>query len=177
MKYIVQFLLVVFLIPFVSCGRTALEKTDDVQKNEKKEVRRKEIPEKEFNNIFVKENGLIVKDLYLTREDSSVVTSTNKPRPTEKVKLHLYLEGWSVKDGRVKVGASETITASNGMDILSMDDVFSKVPDLSEKGAKYIKLTAKITEPGTFDYFTVSFKVWDKASNASITGHYKLDMN
>ena len=41
--------------------------------------------------------------------------------------------------------------------------------------ASYITLMATITEVDKlFDYFLVSFRVWDKKANGEITGSYKL---
>jgi len=84
-------------------------------------------------------------------------------------------EGWKEQDGRVSIGASEKIETSDGEVVLDEKDLFAAMPTLDANDAKFITLTANISRlDKLYDYFLVSFKVWDKNGSGEISGNYKL---
>jgi hypothetical protein len=85
--------------------------------------------------------------------------------------------GWTVKNDSVKMGASEKVTTNDGTVMLDEPDLFSSLPNgVSSEDAKIIGLSVSFknstgTPPSSFD---VTFRVWDKQGQASISGSYKL---
>jgi hypothetical protein len=92
------------------------------------------------------------------------------------VGLRLLLDGWQKKEGKVFADAEEQITTNDGKQLLDEKNLFKTYTDgLSAEDAKIITLSARITAiDKLYDYFTVSFRVWDKQNQNEISGSYKL---
>ena len=80
------------------------------------------------------------------------------------------------KDGKVFVDAEEQITTSDGKQLLDQKNLFKDYADgLSSEDSKALTVSARITAiDKLYDYFTVTFRVWDKQSQNEISGSYKL---
>lgn len=131
------------------------------------------------NEISLQPEGLKIEKAYLIFEDGSRVPADNIVDFSKGVKLVLIIDsGWTVKDGKVMLGASEKIEAENGEVMLDEEDLFKAYTDgVSATDAKTIALTARIKlkrEIRPLTTFTISFKLWDKNSNAFVQGRYKL---
>jgi len=130
------------------------------------------------NNIDVKSSGgLKVEQAFLLFEDGSLVPADNKIKVNQKVNLRLIIKGFKEENGKVYFGASEKITTNEGGVIVDVPDLFIdyEKDGVTPEQASYITLMATITEVDKlFDYFLVSFRVWDKKANGEITGSYKL---
>ena len=74
------------------------------------------------------------------------------------------------------VDAEERITTNDGKQLLDQKNLFSDYADgLSSEDAKTISVSARITAiDKLYDYFTVTFRVWDKLSQHDVAGSYKL---
>lgn len=132
------------------------------------------------NGILLNENGLKVSSAYLSYEDGSLVSNENSIDIGKKVIMHLKVSEWKVIDGKVYLGAGEKVSTSEGDVFLDEKDLFTTYDDsgVSAEDAESITLSAVITQVSKiFDYFLVEFKVWDKRSNNSVSGSYKLYMN
>ena len=128
------------------------------------------------NDIQFKENGLKVEQAFLLFEDGKLVPSNNKVDLGQWVGLRLIVAGWQKKEEKVYVDAEEQITTSNGKQLLNQKNLFKDYANgLSSEDAKALTLSARITAIDKwYDYFTVTFRVWDKQSQNEISGSYKL---
>jgi hypothetical protein len=90
--------------------------------------------------------------------------------------LRLIIDnGWKEQDGKVSIGASEKIETSDGEIVLDEKDLFAAMPEINADDAKFLTLTANISRlDKLYDYFLVSFQVWDKNGTGQINGNYKL---
>ncbi len=131
---------------------------------------------KTLNGITIEAKGVKVAQAYLHFEDGSLVPAANAININQKVILKLVIDkGWKEEKGKVSLGASEKMETNTGQVLLDEKDLFSNVPELNAADANFITLSAVITKlDKLYDYFVVSFKVWDKKSKAEITGNYKL---
>jgi hypothetical protein len=131
------------------------------------------------NEIALQPDGVKVDKAYLVFEDGSRVPDGNIVDFSKAVKLVLIIDkGWKETDGKVMLGASEKIEVESGEILLDEKDLFAAYTDgINATDAKTISLTARVTltrEIKPLTTFIVSFRVWDKNSNAFIQGQYKL---
>jgi len=128
------------------------------------------------NKIELQEKELIVSQAYLQFEDGKLVPEDNKIELKQSVKLKLLMEGWKKESDKVYIGATETITTNDGQTVLKTEDLFADYPDgVKAEDASVISLSAVITGiDKLYDYFLVSFHVWDKKGKGEIKGSYKL---
>lgn len=148
------------------------KKNAGVQKEEKKAAR-------VSNDILLDPKNVEIEKAYLLFEDGSRVPDNNVVDFSQAVKLMLAInDGWKETNGKVLLGASEKIEVESGEVLLDEPDLFKSYTDgISADDAKYISLTARVTlkkDIRPLTTFIVSFKVWDKNSDASVSGHYKL---
>lgn len=128
------------------------------------------------NNIQLKENGLKVSEAYLVDQSTGERISNNIGK-NDNISLRLVISGWKETDGRVKPGASEKIVANDGTVVLDRADLFSEMTDASAKDAKFVTLDAEFKNMKTdYNGMDISFRVWDKVSNADVSGSYKVTM-
>jgi hypothetical protein len=103
---------------------------------------------------------------YLVFENGERVPDGNIVDFTSPVNLVPLIDsGWTSKNAKVMLGASEKISSEDNAVILNEEDLFSAFPEgLTEEDAGIIGITASISlpkgaPPATFDVY---FKVWDK---------------
>ena len=113
---------------------------------------------------------------FLVFEDGKLVPSDNKIDVGQWVGLRLILNGWQKKNGKVFVDAEEQIKTSDGKQLLDQKNLFKDYADgLGSEDAKALTVSARITAiDKLYDYFTVTFRVWDKQSQNEVSGSYKL---
>jgi hypothetical protein len=72
--------------------------------------------------------------------------------------------------------AEEQITTSDGRQLLDQKNLFKDYADgLTSEDAKALTLSARITAiDKLYDYFTVTFRVWDKQNQNELSGSYNL---
>jgi hypothetical protein len=128
------------------------------------------------NNIQIKENGLKVSEAYLV-DQSTGNRITNDIGKNDNISLRLVISGWKEVDSRVKPGASEKIAANDGKVVLDRPDLFSEMTDASAKDARFVTIDAEFKNMKT-DYsgMDIGFRVWDKVSNAEVTGSYHVNL-
>ena len=128
------------------------------------------------NNVEFQEKELKVSQAYLQFEDGKLVPDDNKVELKQRVKLKLLIDGWKKENDKVHIGATETITTNDGQTVLKTEDLFADYPDgVNAEDAGMISLSAVITGiDKLYDYFLVSFHVWDKKGKGEIEGSYKL---
>ena len=128
------------------------------------------------NDIQLKEKGLIVEQAFLLFEDGKLIPPGNKIEVGQWVGLRLIVNGWQKNDGKVFLDAEEQITTSDGKQLLDQKNLFKDYADgLTSEDAKALTLSARITAiDKLYDYFTVTFRVWDKQNQNEVSGSYKL---
>jgi flagellar basal body rod protein FlgG len=128
------------------------------------------------NGIQFTEKGLKVEQAFLVFEDGKRVPSDNKVDVGQWIGLRLIVDGWKKKDGKVFVDAEEQITTSDGKQLLDEKNLFKDYADgLNSEDARALTVSARITAiDKLYDYFTVSFRVWDTQNQNETSGSYKL---
>ena len=134
-----------------------------------------------LNEIKLDATDVKIEKAYLVFADGEMVPEDNIVDFSQPVKMVIVFEsGWREIEGRVNLGASEKIIVQGGEVLLDEKDLFpeQKLPNgLSATDAKTIALSATINltnEIKPLTAFTVSFRIWDKNSNAAVQGEYKL---
>ncbi len=128
------------------------------------------------NDIDLESKAVNVLQAFLLFEDGTLVPETNETGVGKPVNMRLIIDkGWKEQDGKVSIGASEKIETSDGEIVLDEKDLFAAMPAINANDAKFLTLTANISRlDKLYDYFLVSFKVWDKNGTGEINGNYKL---
>ena len=129
------------------------------------------------NNIELKEDGLHVEEAFLTTSSGQAISDDNKVQVGDLVCLRLVVDGWQVKDGKVFLDAAQKVVTSLGKPLVSNPSILGPVYNggATPADAKYVLLNQRI---GRIDdpknYVVIIFKVWDKTSNKSVSGDYKV---
>ena len=133
-------------------------------------------PDKIRNSIQLQKKGLNVSQAYLQFEDGKLVPADNKIELQQTVKMKLLIDGWKEEEGKVFPGASEIIQTSKGDTILKSDDLFAEYTQgVSAEDTRIVSLSAVINNiDQLYDYFLVTYRVWDKKGDGEIKGSYKL---
>jgi len=129
------------------------------------------------NGISIQAKGINVEQAFLITEDGNLLPEDNKVKVNQKVRLRLIASGWTEKDGRIFVDASEKVETSDGTVFLNEKDLFRDYQDgISPEDAKNITLSVVITQiDKLYDYYRVLFQVRDKSDEQkSVEGFYKL---
>jgi hypothetical protein len=114
---------------------------------------------------------------YLYYDGGKPVPDSNRASLGQNVNLLVQVErgSWIEKEGKVSIGASEKIATNTGAVILNEADLFENLKDISAEDAQYVTLKAVITSmTKKFNFFLVSFVIWDKWGTGKITGSYRL---
>jgi hypothetical protein len=131
------------------------------------------------NDISLNVQDIKVKKATLLYADGGQVPEGNTVDLHTKIKLNLFIEdGWRTKNGRVFLGASETMTNSDGKTIVEAEDLFKDYDNtgIDPADARLIKLSAIMDQEDAnpSEYYKVNFRLWDKNGSAEIVGHYKF---
>lgn len=154
-------------------------KQDDVANASLKQTAATTSNSKIRNGINLDAQNLNVTQAFLMYDDGTLVPPENTTSVGRPVILRLIIDdGWSKDGDKVSIGASEKIETSEGNVMLDEKDLFANTPTVNAEDAKYISLTANISRlDKLYDYFLVSFRVWDKKGNGEVSGNYKLYVN
>lgn len=129
------------------------------------------------NDIKLETKGDIVVDqAFLVFEDGKLVPQNNQTEVDKPIDIRIIIaEGWKENNGNVSIGASEKIETSDGQVLLDEADLFKSYTNISAADARFISLTANVSRlDKLYDYFLVSFRVWDKNGPGEIKGSYKF---
>lgn len=171
----ISFLLLVFVPVFLSSCEFSCSVG---QKDEPKGAAVVKEGTRIYNNISLQTTGVKVNKAWLIFDNGDRVPDDNFVDFKQPVRIQFSIDsGWVEKNGRVLLGASETITDEKGRIVLQEDDLFQSYPEgISAANAKVIYLSASLTlkENASPASFTVSFRVWDKNGDGTIKGSYQL---
>lgn len=129
-------------------------------------------------DIRIKSTGFLVSNAVLENERELPISAGNVVKLGDVVRLKLIIDhGWKTRDGKVHVGGKEIIRLDDGSEVLRSDDLFASMDQegVSLTDAEIITMSAQITE--LLDkkrYAIVSFQVWDKDSDAHLSGYFPL---
>ena len=129
------------------------------------------------NGISIQAKGITVEQAFLITDDGNLLPDENKVKVNQKVRLRLIASGWTEKDGRIFLDASEKVETNEGNVFLNEKDLFRDYQEgLSPEDAKFITLSVVITQiDKLYDYYRVLFQVKDKSDEQkSVEGFYKL---
>src|SRR5258706_3017138 len=140
--------------------------------------KKNETASKYKNHIQLEAKGFKVKDAYLVFDDSTKLSDDNMTAVGKHVNLEILIDsGWTVENGKIHPGIGEKMESSDGKHIFDKPDIMEEVrPNgVPAEDGWLVTIQAVINSVAQqYDYFLVSFHVWDKKSNAAITGSYKL---
>jgi len=163
MKLFSGFIIYSFVVFLVSCkGKT--EKKEEPGNSKYK------------NHISLEAKGFKIKDAYLVFDDSTKLSDDNMTTIGKHVNLILLIDsGWTVEDGKIYAGIGEKVESNDGKHVFDEPDLMSTHGPVPAADGSQVTIQAVInTVDKQYDYFLVSFHVWDKKSDAEITGSYKL---
>jgi hypothetical protein len=161
------------ILSFAACGEKST--TTETKTENKTEVNSSESAIK--NGIVITENGLKVSKAMLLHEDGTEISNDNTVGIGEVILCRIFVSGWKDENGQVKIGAGQTVETNDGTVVLDQEDLFSTLESASLEDAGVITLKATITELNkSIHDFTVHFKVWDKTTNADVTGSYNFKL-
>jgi hypothetical protein len=132
------------------------------------------------NGIEIKENGLHVEEAYLTNNNHSVIDDNNKVKVGERVYLRLLIDGWTTKDGRVFLDGFQETSTSTGITLAANPSIFGALyaGGADPQSVKSVLLYQNIGRLDKhYDYILISFKIWDKTANKSVSGSCKLHVD
>lgn len=132
------------------------------------------------NGIDIKENGLHVEEAYLTNNNQSVIDNDNKVKVGERIYLRLLIDGWTIKNGRVFLDGFQKTSTSAGTTLATNASIFGLMyaDGADPQSAKSVSLYQNIGRLDKhYNYILISFKIWDKTSNKSVTGSCKLHVD
>jgi hypothetical protein len=165
-------LLLIFLFAGMLCSCEVKVNVPGVSKNSSASKIR--------NGIDVNAKGVKVEQAFLTYDDGSLVDETNTTSVNKKLKINFVVKGWKVENNKVALEANEKITTSDGNVIMDEQELFSKggLEAISAADAEYPRLSVVINQVNKlYDFYLVSFKIWNKGTDQSIEGKYKFHIN
>jgi len=139
--------------------------------------KKKETASKYKNNILLESKGFKIKEAFLAFNDSSRVADDNKVTIGQHVNLIILIDsGWNAEDGKIYPGVGQKVETNDGTHIFEKTDLMESHPSgiPAEDGSRATVQAVINTADKQYDYFLVSFRVWDKKSESEITGSYKL---
>ena len=135
-----------------------------------------------YNGIHLVARAVQVEKAFLVtdEEEAARIGEDNFVEFKRGVKMVLRTgEGWKAVDGRVRIGASMRAVLENGKVLVEEQDLFRSYDEkgIGAEDSKLISLSLYLKqiwtsqEPVTIN---VSFKVWDKQSDAFVEGDYTI---
>jgi hypothetical protein len=139
--------------------------------------KKKEAQSKYQNNILLESKGFKIKEAFLAFNDSSRVADDNNVTIGQHVNLIILVDsGWNAEDGKIYPGVGQKVETNDGTHIFEKADLMESHPGgiPAEDGSRVTVQAVINSADKNYDYFLVSFRVWDKKSESEITGSYKL---
>ena len=139
--------------------------------------KKKETASKYKNNILLESKGFKIKEAFLAFNDSSRVADDNKVTIGQHVNLIILIDsGWNAEDGKIYPGVGQKVETNDGTHIFEKTYLMEAHPGgiPVEDGSRATVQAVINTADKQYDYFLVSFRVWDKKSENEISGSYKL---
>lgn len=132
------------------------------------------------NGIKFTPKGISVEQAFLTYEDGSLVDESNTTSVNRKLKINFVVKGWKGENGKVALEANEKVTTNDGDVILDEKELFSRggLQAISVEDAQYPRLSVVINQVNKlYDFYLVSFKIWNRGTDQALEGEYKFHIN
>ena len=172
MKSIQYLFLSCLLLMVAACGNK--EPNETAEKNETKQETKSSALQ---NGITTIEKGLKIDHAILLHADETPLSAANEVTIGEEILCRLNVSGWKAENGKVKIGAGQTIETESGDLVLDQKDLFSTLESADLEAVGEVTLKATFTEAHeSLRNFIVRFKIWDKVSNAQVTGQYNIHL-
>ena len=139
--------------------------------------KKKETGPKYKNNILLESKGFKIKEAFLAFNDSTRVADDNNVTIGQHVNLIILIDsGWNAEDGKIYPGVGQKVETNDGTHIFNKPDLMESHPGgiPVEDGSRATVQAVINTADKEYEYFLVTFRVWDKKSESEITGSYKL---
>ena len=175
MKYLI---VSAIALTFMACGeKTSTSETTKTETTQTTTTTTPAAAETASNGIVLKENGLKVSKAVLLHADGSAISDDNTVGIGDDVLCRLFISGWKEENGRVKLGAAQTIETGDGDIVLEQEDLFETLESASIEDAGVITVKATITElKKSIRDFVVNFRIWDKSTQAEVSGSYNFHL-
>lgn len=164
-------LLLILVLMFFSC---------EVKVNTPQSTNKKSPTSKIRNGIKLNAKGVTVEQAFLTYEDGALVDETNSTSVNRKLKINFVIKGWKAENDQVALEANEKVVANDGEVILDEKELFSGggLKTVSKEDAQYPRLTVVVNQVNKlYDYYLVTFKLWNRGTDQSVEGEYKFHIN
>lgn len=158
----------IFVIAFICAGGSCTS-------NEKNKVSSRS-NSKIHNGIQLQEGGLQVEEAFLSNGRAQI-SDDNKVRVGDRISVMLAINGWKEKDGKVFLDASEQVSTIGGDVLSNSSSLFGTAfpGGVLPSDAAHLSLYQTIGRLKKYDEpIVVSFKVWDRLTNKSLSGSCKL---
>ena len=139
--------------------------------------KKKEVESKYKNHILLESKGFKIKEAFLAFNDSTRVADDNNVTIGQHVNLIILIDsGWNAEAGKIYPGVGQKVETNDGTHIFEKADLMEAHPGgiPVEDGSRATVQAVINTADKEYDYFLVTFRVWDKKSESEITGSYKL---
>ena len=139
--------------------------------------KKKEAESKYKNHILLESKGFKIKEAFLAFNDSTRVADDNNVTIGQHVNLIILIDsGWNAEDGKIYPGVGQKVETNDGTHIFNKPDLMESHPGgiPVEDGSRATVQAVINTADKEYEYFLVTFRVWDKKSESEITGSYKL---
>lgn len=130
---------------------------------------------KDFNTGLTCTYENIEPEKTLLLMNGEVLNHTDIPFGESFVLVNDNVDGLTVKDGKVSVGCTLTVTDKTGNVILNEEDLFKGRDVFNKADARYLKCTVSTGEPMLWDEnYKVQVKFWDKYGNGNIENNLSI---
>ncbi len=132
------------------------------------------------NGIKVNAKGVTVEQAFLTYEDGSLLDENNTTNVNRKLKINFVIKGWKENGGKVALEANEKVVTNDGDIVLDKKELFTGggMPNVSIQDAQFPRLSVVVNQvTKLYDYYLVTFKMWNRGTDQSVEGEYKFHIN
>ena len=158
------FFVIIFICAAGSCTLSERNKTTPASNS------------KIHNGIQLQEDGLQVEEAFL-KDGTAQINDDNKVKVGDRISVMLAINGWKEKDGKVYIDASEKISTIDGDVLSASSSLFGGAfpGGVLPQDAAHVSLYQVIGRLKKYDEpIVVSFKVWDRLTDKSVSGSCKL---
>jgi hypothetical protein len=116
--------------------------------------KKKEAESKYKNHILLESKGFKIKEAFLAFNDLIILVDS----------------GWNAEDGKIYPGVGQKVETNDGTHIFNKPDLMESHPGgiPAEDGSRVTVQAVINSADKNYEYFLVSFRVWDKKSESEI---------
>jgi len=127
--------------------------------------------------IIVNEGGLTCNEAYIYNQDKAQVIADTKVKFGENLLFDFQgLKGYTIIDGKVRLGISVKVTTANGTVMLDDADYFDGQTLSHEEVQQGVASTLALSKGQIASPVTWHVRIWDKESGAQLTAETELNV-